>query len=131
MQTKKYHFTTCKKAEESDIIYVQFAKDLKVDLVIAKELVFNRLDFTENKKHYLIIDFSNITNVSPQAKIYMQDPETGLKNILGAAFIASNPVSTLLANIFTKTSNIDSKFLRNEKDALSWIVELKRKNSRM
>jgi hypothetical protein len=83
MQTKKYHFTTCKKAEEGDIIYVQ------------------------------------------------QDLEIGLKNILGAAFIASNPVSTLLANIFTKTSNIDSKFLRNEKDALSWIVELKRKNSRM
>jgi hypothetical protein len=128
MKTKKYPFTTFTKEPEGDIIYVKYIENLKVDLDIAKELVANRLDFTENKPHYLIIDVSNVKQITAEAKKYMQSPTMGLKNILATAFIASNHVSALIANIFVKTPNVISKFFSSEKDALLWIKGLKRKN---
>ena len=126
MQTKKYPLLTFTKEPEGDIIYVEYIKNLKVDLDVAKELVANRLDFTENKPYYLIIDFSNIKQITAEAKTYLQNPNTGLKNILAAAFIASNQVSALIANIFVKTPNIISKFFSQKKEALLWIKELKK-----
>jgi hypothetical protein len=45
-----------------------------------------------------------------------------LKNILGAAFIASNPVAALIANIFVKTpKDFIARFFSNRKEALDWI----------
>jgi hypothetical protein len=126
MKTTKYPFVTCSKEPKDDIIYVEYAENLKVDLNIAKELVANRLDFAENQKHYLIIDVSNVKKVTIEAKKYLQNKETGLKDILAAAFIASNNISALLANIFVKTPNVTSKFFKNEKDALLWVNEMKK-----
>jgi hypothetical protein len=126
MKTTKYPFVKFSKEPEDDIIYVEYVKNLKVDLDVAKELVANRHDFTENKPYYLIIDVSNIKQITAEAKTYLQNPNTGLKNILGAAFIASNQVSALIANIFVKTPNIISKFFSQKKEALLWIKELKK-----
>lgn len=127
MRTKKYSFAIFRTESGSDIVYVECVKNLKVDLTTAKELVTSRLDFTNNEKHYLIINMSNVVQVTSEAKVYMQDRKTGLKNILACAFIASNHVAALLANIFVKTPNVVSKFLASEKDALQWINEIKQK----
>jgi hypothetical protein len=129
MKKKKYPFVTYSEKISSNIIYVEYSKNLKIDLAIAKEIVANRHDFTENKKHYLIINASNVKQVTIEAKKYMQSEEHGLRNIIATAFIASNQVSALIANIFIKTPNVISKFLANEKDALLWIKELKQKNA--
>ena len=110
MKTKKYPYATFTKKPDSDIIYVEFIENLMVDLAIAKELVSNRFDFTENEEHYIIMNVSNVKHVSVDAKKYMQSQEPGLKNILATAFIASNQVSALIANVFIKTPNITSKF---------------------
>jgi len=126
MDIKKYPFITFSRETEGDLVVMaEFSSNLKVDLAIAKELVACRHDFTENHQHYLLIDFSNIQSVAPDAKIFLQNPETGMRNILGSAFIASNPVSALLANIFVKTPKIEpSRFFSNRKEALAWIKDL-------
>ena len=125
MRTKKYPYAIFSIDTDSDVVYVECIKNLKVDIAIAKNLVANRLDFTENKKHYLIIDISNVSNISAEAKAYLQDKKAGLKNILGAAFIASNHVSTLLATVFVKTPNAISTLSADKKEAEEWINTLK------
>ncbi len=111
--------------EEGNIV-ISKIKALNIDIQAAKEMVANRLDFMKGKKHYILIDISNIKLYTSEAKQYMQDPEMGLKNILGAAFIASNPTSTLIANVFIKTKmNFPAKFFSKKVDALKWIKELK------
>jgi hypothetical protein len=110
--------------DESDIVLVEFLPGLKVDLVKAKEMVASRLNLTQNKKHFVIIDISNVKEVSQEAKAFLQRHDSGLKDILGAAFIASNPVSTLIANIFIKgPKDFRAKFFSNKKDAFAWIYE--------
>ncbi|HXU25855.1 MAG TPA: hypothetical protein VN698_01380 [Bacteroidia bacterium] len=127
MKVKKYPFVTCSKEVEDNIIYVEYAENLIVNMAIAKELVASRLDFAENQKHYVIIDVSNVKQVTSEAKKYLQSKEAGLKDILAGAFIASNNISALFANIFAKTPGITSTFVASKKDALIWINEVKKK----
>jgi hypothetical protein len=104
--------------------------NVKVDLNVARQIVSYRLDFTENKMHYLIVDMSNIRQVTAEAKEFMQSLDGGLKNILGAALIASNPVSALIANIFIKTpKDFQARFFYNKVDASNWIVEYSKKTA--
>src|SRR5258708_2851302 len=125
MKTEKSPLTIF-NAAATDVIFAEFRPNLKVDLTTAKQIVANRLDFTGNKKHYLVLDMSNVRNVTAEAKNFLQQPEGGLKNILGAAFIASNPVAAMIANVFVKTpKNFQAKFFYNKKDALDWIYSRK------
>src|SRR5258706_16414698 len=111
MTIKKYPMVRCTTEEGSDIIFAEFPANLKVDLAVAREIIGNRMDFARSKMHFVVIDVSNVREITPKAKSYLQQPDTGLKNILGAAFIASNPVSVLFANIFIKTQkDFEAKF---------------------
>jgi hypothetical protein len=107
-----------------NIVFAEFDAKLKVDLDIARELVSYRLNFTQNEMHYFVADMSNIRQVSAEAKEFLQSVDGGLKNILGAALIASNPVSALIANIFIKSpKNFPARFFSNKLDANAWILE--------
>jgi hypothetical protein len=121
MEIKQFKHVSCAKYH-SNLYLSIYNKDLKVDLAIAKEMVANRIEFTENKKHYVVIDLSNIKEVTPEAKEYMQHPEGGLKNILAAAFYANNPPAELMANIYVKTpSPFPARFFPKKEEALAWI----------
>jgi hypothetical protein len=122
MRTQKYKHVTCHQLEPNGFLFAEYANNLKVNLDMAKMMVANRLEFTDNKPHYVIIDISNIKEVTAEAKEYMQHPEGGLKNILGAAFIANNPVAEMLANIYVKTPvDFEVRFFREKEEAVSWI----------
>jgi len=60
----------------------------------------------------------------------MQRPDPGQKNILGAAFVGTNPISVLFANIFIKTrKDFQARFFTNIEDAYDWIIEYRRKGN--
>src|SRR5258707_15110954 len=112
---------------DDDVIFAE-CTHLKVDLSVAQQIVAKLLDFTNNKKHYLVFDMSKVQNVTADARKFLQQPNGGLKNILGAALIASNPVTALIANVFVKTpKDFQSKFFYNKKDAFDWILTRKQK----
>ena len=112
----------CRTEQNNDIVFVEFPDNSKVDLMSAQKIVAGRLDFTKHEKHYLIIDISNVRHVSTEAREFMQHADGGLQNILAAAFIATNPVSSLIANIFIKTpKNFEARFFANKEAAFEWI----------
>jgi hypothetical protein len=117
-------------ANVADVIFAEFSTNLKVDLEVAKLMVSKRLNFAGNKKHFLVLDMSNVRAITAEAKKYMQEPEGGLKNILGAALIASNPVSALIANIFVKTDKqFDAKFFSDREAAFEWVYRQRQKTN--
>ena len=110
-----------------DIIIAELPANLILDLETAVEIVAQRLAFTNNKAHYLVANVSNVQSITSEAKKYLQEPEHGLKNILGAALIASNPLSALIANIFIKTPTVfQSRFFSKMDEAVNWICAQKR-----
>jgi hypothetical protein len=119
---------TCSTEPGSNIVFMEFRPNLKVDLEDAREIVRNRLEFTQNKKHFLISDVTNVRQLSSGAKEFLQRPDAGLKNILGAAFMASNPVAVLIANIFIKTpKTFQARFFSSREAAVAWIEQRKTK----
>lgn len=128
MKTDNTSLTTFSTAD-NDVIFAE-CKHLKVDLSAAMEIVAERLEYTGHKKHYLVFDMSKVRNVTAEAKKFLQQSDGGLKNILGAALIASNPVAALIANVFVKTpKDFHARFFADKKDALEWILTRKQKNT--
>lgn len=128
MTIKQYRLVKYSMDKNSAILLAEFPANLKIDLAVAREIVGDRLDFLKDEKHYVIIDVSNVREITLEAKEYMQRPDPGQKNILGAAFVGTNPLSVLFANIFVKTrKTFQAKFFTNKDDAYDWIIEHRRK----
>lgn len=123
---KDYRYVKCWTEDGSNIVLADFADGLQVDISVAREIVANRVDFTQGRRHYAIINMNNVREVSVAAREYLQREDAGLKNMLAAAFVGSTPVCELLSTIFIKTpKNFESRYFNDERKALEWIVEIK------
>jgi hypothetical protein len=109
--------------EMPDIVFGSYAPHLTIDLAIARELIENRLSFSEGEPVYTLIDFTNVKSVTKEARDYMNSAEGGLKGILGGAFLSNNVMATLCINLFLKISKptVPAKFFTNRDEALKWL----------
>jgi len=110
-----------------DTIFGVYSPKLVIDINIAKELVNNRLDYTHGKPVYTMIDFTNVKSVTKEARDYMNNPEGGLKALLGGAFLSNNVVATLFINLYFKVNNpsIPAKLFTNKAEAIHWLNKIK------
>jgi hypothetical protein len=127
MKTTQFRYATLTTTIEEDIIMASYQPKLEITIEIAKELVENRLAFSENKPHYILIDFSNVKLVTKEARDYMNDPITGLKGLLGGAFLGNNPVATVFVNLFFRINKppVPSRFFTDREEALAWLRKIR------
>lgn len=127
MQKQQFKYTSLSNEIDDDIIYATYIPKLEINLDIAHELVENRVSFSNNRPQYILIDFTNVKSVTKEARDYMNDPEGGLKGIIGGAFLSNNVVATLFVNLYLKVSNpvIPARFFTNKADAISWLKKIK------
>jgi hypothetical protein len=128
MKRKEYdHIIVWTEDSSPDILFGSYSPKLEIDINIAKELVMNRIEFSEGRPSFALIDFSNVKSVTKEARDYMSDPEGGLKGVLGGAFLSNNPVATLFVNLYFKINKpaIPSKFFTDKEEALKWLKKIK------
>jgi hypothetical protein len=128
MSEKKYRYITISSDDAyPDTIFGIYSPKLEIDINIAKELIDNRLDFTQGKPVFALIDFTNVKSVTKEARDYMNDPVAGLKGLLGGAFLSNNVVATLFVNLYLKVSHptIPAKFFTSKTDAINWLMKIK------
>lgn len=129
-KTRQYNYVTCYSFDELNFFLAEYATDLRVDLDVAKQIVADRLEFTQHEEHYLVIDLSNVKEVTPEAKDFLQHPNGGLYKIKAAALFANNPVGTLLAQVYAKTpTTFPCQFFTSREDAIRWIQEFDQSTS--
>ena len=121
------YITIWSEESEPEILFNIYSSRLEIDLNIARELINNRLEFTQGKPVYVLIDFTQIKSVTKEARDFMNDPDGGLKGLLGGAFLSNNVVATLFINLFLKVSKppIPAKFFTNQNEALNWLRRIK------
>jgi hypothetical protein len=126
-EVKYRHITIWTEDLYPDIIFGIYSPKLVIDISMAKELVDNRLDFTQGKPVYTMIDFTNVKSVTKEARDYMNNPEGGLKAVLGGAFLSNNVVATLFINLYLKVNNpsIPAKLFTNKAEAIHWLTKIK------
>jgi hypothetical protein len=123
---KEYNNITFWRLED-DIIFFKYAPLIEIDINMARELVNKRLEYTDGKSVYTLIDFTNVKSVTKEARDYMNSPDGGLKGILGGAFLSNSVVATLFVNLYLKVSNpsIPARFFTNREDAVTWLRKTK------
>jgi hypothetical protein len=116
---------------ENDIIFFKYKPSVEIDILTARDMVRNRMEYTSGRSVYTLIDFTNVKSVTKEARDYMNSPEGGLKGILGGAFLSNSVVATLFVNLYLKVSNpsIPAKFFTNREDAIGWLKKIKIGNS--
>jgi hypothetical protein len=132
MRKREYRYINVwSEDSDIDIIFGSYSPRLEIDIEIAKELVKNRIEFSDGVPSYALIDFSNVKSVTKEARDYMNDPEGGLKGVLGGAFLSNNVVATLFINLYLKINKpiVPAKFFTNKKDALEWLRTIRSKKS--
>jgi hypothetical protein len=113
--------------EENDIVSFKYSPNLEITLSIAVELVKNRLEYTNGKSKFVLVDVNNIKSTTKEAREYMSDVNGGLKGILGGAFVSSNMLTTVIINLFLKINkpSVPARFFTDREDALIWLKRIK------
>lgn len=128
MEKQEFRYATLSKfAEDDDIMFAIYVPKLEINIEIAHELVENRMQFSENKNHFILIDFTNVKSVTKEARDYMNDPTGGLRGILCGAFLSNSVVATLFVNLYLKVNRptIPARFFTSKADAMSWLIKTK------
>jgi hypothetical protein len=112
---------------ENDIIFFKYKPSIEIDIHIAKDMVEKRMAYTQGDDVYTLIDFTNVKSVTKEARDYMNNPDGGLRGILGGAFLSNSIVSTLFVNLYLKVNSpaVPAKLFTNTEDALLWIKKIK------
>lgn len=124
---KEFPFTSYWQEEDEDLIFIKYAPKLEITLKVAKELVRTRLEYTKNKKHYTIIDFTHVLKVDKDAREYMNQEEYGLKNIVAGAFLSNSIVGIFFINLYLKINKpkVPAKFFKTKSEAVKWLLQIK------
>lgn len=124
-------YTTYWRESNDDTVFIKYTPELEITLPIAKDLVRSRLEYTKNQPHYTIIDFTNVLKVEKAARDYMNNPEFGLKNIIGGAFVSNSIIGVLFINLYLKINKpyVPAKFFQTREEAINYIQDLRQSNS--
>jgi hypothetical protein len=115
---------------EDGILFCSYKKQIEIDINIAKRIIKDRVEFTEGRSYPILIDFTNMHSVTKEAREYMNNPEGGLKGLLGGAFLSNSLVTTLFVNLYLRINqpSIPAKFFTKKDEAINWLKGLKVKN---
>lgn len=130
---KEYKNTFFWKEDHEDVLFFKYSPKLEMNIDAAKEIVKSRLEYTNGKSMYTLIDVTNLKSATKEARDYMNSPEGGLKGVLGGAFLSNNVVATLVINLFLKFSHlaIPAKFFTNKAEAIHWLTKVKAGNTQL
>jgi hypothetical protein len=124
---KEFEYTSIWREHGSDIVFWKYVPNLEMDISIAKKLVADRLDYTEGKSVFALIDATNLKSGTKEARQFMSDPEGGLKGIAGGAFISNNAFANIIINLYLRINkpSVPARFFTTREDALEWINRIR------
>jgi len=112
------------------ILICTYQSGLEITLDVAKNIVRNRLNFTENKSYPVLLNDKGLVSVDKSAREYFASEE-GIKGVTAAALVANTVFNTFLGNFFIKVTVIKppvpTRLFTNEVKAIKWLEQFKEK----
>lgn len=117
LETPYVHFKMRDK-----LLIATFKKGLKIYLDIAKEIVSDRLSFTEGKTTVAMVYNQGVVSLDKNARDFFSSPE-GNKNLKAGAIMLDSSFTAVLANFFLSVNkpNIPARLFTDSDKAIQWL----------
>ncbi|MBN4062187.1 MAG: STAS/SEC14 domain-containing protein [Flavobacteriales bacterium] len=124
---KKVLDTKWVRLELKDGILLGTYKSGPISLEGAKEIVRDRLEFTEGKAYPALINDVGLIGMERDAREYLSNE--GVKGLKAGALVTNSVFSTYFANFFIRVTivkpKIPARLFTNEDKALKWLQQYK------
>ena len=107
---------------ENDVLFASFPENSKISLPRAKEIVAQRIEFTQGETYKAVVDITNIKSVSFEARTYWASIE-GYSSIDVLAIYSPSALSKVLSNFWLKVNKPfkPTKFFTDKVSALEYL----------
>lgn len=104
------------------LLVATFKKGLKIDLEIAKEIVKDRLSFTEGKMTVALVYNQGVVSMNKKARDFFSSPD-GNKNLKAGAIIIDSSFTAVLGNFLLSVNkpNIPARLFTDTEKATQWL----------
>lgn len=115
---------------EENIVIARYKEGLAVDLDVAKQLIKQRKEVSNNEKCLLFIDARNLVSITKKARDYVSSDE-GQENLKATAILTDSNFLRILSNFLIridlkkKSSDLPIRMFKSEKEALDWLNQFK------
>lgn len=105
-------------------LYFSYKNGTHLTLEAAKEIIRDRLDFTNNDDSLLLLDLTGLKKTNSDARKYMAGDD-GVKGLKAGAFIVSNKVSQVIGNFFILINKPlkPARLFTSEEEAKKWLLK--------
>ena len=112
---------------QDDLLVCTYRKGLKINLQIAREVVNDRIAFTEARPLPALIDCHGVVSVTKEARDFLAS-EDGSKGITAGAIVLNSPVGSVIANFFLSVTkpNIPARTFTKRETAMKWLSKFRK-----
>jgi hypothetical protein len=112
---------------QGDLLIATYKKDLKVNLEIAKEIIRERHEFTNNKPVLLLVYNQGVVRMDKKAREHLSSGD-GIKGIIAAAIVVGSPFTSFMANFFVSVNKpkMPARVFSNPDDAFKWLEKFRK-----
>jgi len=125
MKSKRFE-SQFAELELIDGILIGIHKPVVIDLIIAKTIVQERIEFTEGKSYPILIKDYGVAKIEKQAREYFNTPES-YEGITACAILTNSIFKMTLANFFIKMSKqpFPVRLFKDQDEATEWLTSYK------
>jgi len=112
-----------------DILYFTYLSGGTIHLDIAKEIVNQRLEYTNKVPYPLLVTYEGLRAMDKQARDYFAAKE-GVEGVLADSLVVNSIYTQFFGNMFLKITqtSIPSKLFTDKQEALKWLEQFKPKS---
>ena len=124
MESQKVYDDEHMRFEDHGVVTYVWYKEGTVDINIAKRIVSNRKEFTNNQPVKVLVMQAGLKGIKREARAYLSSDEA-VDGIIAAAILSENAFQRHLANFFLAITvirpKVPTKLFSEEKEALKWL----------
>jgi hypothetical protein len=112
---------------QGDLLVVTYKKDIKVNPEMAKDIIRERHEFTNNKPVVLLVYNQGVVRMDKKAREYLSSGD-GVKGIIAAGIVVGSPFTSFMANFFVSVNKpkMPVRVFSNSEDALTWLQKFRK-----
>lgn len=104
------------------ILVAKYKTGPKIDLIAAKQILRDRINFTENKSIPVLVIDAGLVSMDKQARDFLSSEE-GIQGISASAIISNSKVNSMLVNFVLLVSrpNLPVRMFTSYSEAMAWL----------